>query len=156
MARVVETVAEAAPGFYLIDSDHGFVVHINASAERLRLVRDLAGKRLTAAGVNTETAEGARLVASELIGNAVRCCGDLVPLVVEVDAEDELGVWVKVHDPDSDHLPCRSGARMDDSEAESGRGLSLVDVLAPGWEVTVTPVGKQIRARLPYRGRNCA
>lgn len=156
MARMAETVAETAPGFYLIESDHGFVVHINASAERLRLVRDLAGKRLTAAGVNTETAEGAQLVASELIGNAVRSCGDLVPLVVEVDAVDELGVWVKVHDPDAGHLPRRSGARMDDAEAESGRGLPLVDVLAPGWEVTVTPVGKQIRARLPHQGRNCA
>lgn len=64
MARIAETVAEAAPGFYLIESDHGFVVHINASAERLRLVRDLADKRLTAAGVDTETAEGAQLVAS--------------------------------------------------------------------------------------------
>ncbi|MDT0445613.1 ATP-binding protein [Streptomyces johnsoniae] len=153
MALVAETVAEAAPGFYLIESVHGFVVHMNASAEHLRLVRELIGKRLMAAGVGTGTAEAAQLVTSELSGNAVRAYGDLVPLVIEVDVT-ELGVWVKVHDPDPGRLPHRRSVRMDDAAAESGRGLPLVDAFAPGWDVAVTPVGKQVRARVPLEGRN--
>lgn len=39
---------------------------------------------------------------------------------------------------------------MDDADAVSGRGLLLVDFLAPGWDVTLTPTGKQVRALLPY------
>lgn len=142
-------VAAASPGFYLRTRQSGFAVHISASQEHLQRVRELTGKTLTQAGVGEGTAESVQLGASELVGNAVRACGDLVPLVVEVDAV-ELGVRVKVHDPDSGRLPCRSKIPMDDAEAESGRGLGLVDVLAPGWDVIATPVGKQIRAQLPY------
>jgi hypothetical protein len=46
-------------------------------------------------------------------------------------------------------LPVREGVRLDDPEAESGRGLPLVDLLAPGWRVTGTPVGKQMRCWIP-------
>lgn len=143
------TVAVAGPGFYLQTRQSGFAVHISASQEHLRRVRELASQTLLQAGVGEDTAESAQLVASELVGNAVRACGDLVPLVVEVDTA-ELGVWVKVHDPDSGHLPCRCEVPMNDADAESGRGLGLVDVLAPGWDVIATPTGKQIRAQLPY------
>ncbi|MFI7337046.1 ATP-binding protein [Streptomyces sp. NPDC050085] len=153
MTLMAETVMEAAPGFYLVTKDRGFAVHINASADHLHLVREMAGKTLAEVGVDSETAENAQLVASELIGNAVRACGDLVPLVVEVEADtaDE-GVWVKVHDPDPVQMPERSGVAMDDPTAVSGRGLSLIDFLAPGWDVALTPIGKQVRAHLPYTG----
>lgn len=153
MTLMAETVMEAAPGFYLVTKDRGFAVHISASADHLHLVRELAGKALAEAGVSDETAQNVQLVASELVANAVRACGDLVPLVVEVetDAADD-GVWVRVHDPDPDHLPQRSGVQMDNTFAESGRGLSLIDYLAPDWDVARTPTGKQVRARLPYAG----
>jgi hypothetical protein len=99
----------------------------------------------------TDTVENVQLVASELVGNAVRAYGDLVPLVVEVETDDaEAGVWVKVHDPDPVRRPRRSRVAMDDAEAVCGRGLSLIDFLAPGWDVSVTPIGKQVRACLPY------
>ncbi|WP_267888241.1 hypothetical protein [Streptomyces sp. NRRL S-4] len=40
--------------------------------------------------------------------------------------------------------------QLDDVTAEFGRGLPLMDLLAPGWDVTLTPVGKQIRCLLPH------
>ncbi|MFE4336725.1 ATP-binding protein [Streptomyces sp. NPDC056831] len=151
MTLMAETVTEAAPGFYLMTKDRGFAVHISASADHLHLVRELAGKTLAEAGVGSATAENVQLVASELVGNAVRACGDLVPLVVEVETDAaEGGVWVRVHDPDPVQMPERSGVAMDDPTAVSGRGLSLIDFLAPGWDVALTSIGKQVRARLPY------
>jgi anti-sigma regulatory factor (Ser/Thr protein kinase) len=151
MVLMAETVTEAAPGFYLMTKDRGFAVHVSASADHLRRVRELAGKALAEAGVSSEMVENVQLVASELVGNVVRVYGDLVPLIVEVEADDgEGGVWVKVHDPDPVRRPRRSGVAMDDAEAVRGRGLLLVDYLAPGWDVSITPVGKQVRACLPY------
>lgn len=72
MTIMAETVPEAAPGFYLMTNDRGFAVHISASPAHLRLVRELAGRALAQAGVSPETAENAQLVASELVGNAVK------------------------------------------------------------------------------------
>ena len=148
---VTATVAEAAPGFYLLVRSTGFAVHMSASASHLRFVRELADATLTAAGVDAELAQDVQLVASELIGNSVRACGDFVPLVVEVDA-DPRGVTVKVHDPDRLALPKRS-EMPSDCGAESGRGLPLVDLLAPGWQVARTPTGKQISCHLPHGRR---
>ncbi|MEV6986235.1 ATP-binding protein [Sphaerisporangium sp. NPDC051017] len=139
---------EAEPGFYLARAASGFIVHMNVCEENLRAVRKVTLEVLAAAGVNIETAESARLVASELIGNAVRACGHWVPVVVEVE-QDTKGIWVKVHDPNPAHLPVRSGTAPDDPNAESGRGLWLLDALAPGWDVVLTPIGKQVRCLLP-------
>ncbi len=156
MTLMAETVTEAAPGFYLMTRDRGFAVHISASADHLCLVRELAGKALAEAGVDSETADNVQLVASELVGNAVRACGDQVPLVVEVDTE-ETGVSVKVHDPVRDRLPSRRSVALDDENAEDGRGLGLIDILAPGWRTRPTPIGKQIICRVPYgEGAACA
>ncbi|MFD0316243.1 ATP-binding protein [Streptomyces flavalbus] len=141
--------AVASPGFYLRTRPTGFAVHINASAAHLRRVRELAEKTLYEAGVDPGISETVLLVASELIGNSVRACGDHVPLVVEVDA-GQAGVSVRVHDPEPGRLPRRRPVALDDAEAESGRGLGLIDLLAPGWQVRSTPVGKQIVCSLPY------
>lgn len=149
MTVMAETVQEAAPGFYLMTYEHGFSAHINACREHLHRVRELTGKTLAQSGVGPEMAEDTQLVTSELIGNAVRACGDPVPLVVEVDAA-EAGVYVRVHDPDAERLPHRSGVALDDPAAVSGRGLALIDLLAPGWEVAITPIGKQVTACVPY------
>ena len=144
-----QTQAATSAGIYIQDRSAGFAVHMNASAERLRWVRELVGKRLCEAGVDASTSEMVQLVASELIGNSVRACGDHVPLVIEIDAGTN-AVSVKVHDPEPELLPHRRPVALDDEGAESGRGLGLVDVLAPGWRVLPTPVGKQIVCTLPY------
>nr|WP_228454180.1 ATP-binding protein [Streptomyces alkaliphilus] len=126
----------------------GFSVYFNADADRLRIIRDVTTRALRAAGAGTETCENARLVISELIGNCVRACGDGVPVVVDIEVEPT-GVWVRVHDPAGHRLPAPSPGTMDDPEAESGRGLALVDILAPGRRVVPTAVGKQVVCRLP-------
>ncbi|GAA2931645.1 hypothetical protein GCM10020221_29290 [Streptomyces thioluteus] len=150
MVTMADERAPAVPGFYLTERPGGFAVHMHSSAEHLRRVRHMTGQALCEAGVTADVAENAQLVTSELIGNAVTCCGPFVPLVVEVVAEP-VAVLVKVHDPDGEHLPDRAAAPLDDPDAESGRGLPLLDLLAPGWHTVITPVGKQIRCRVPYR-----
>ncbi|RCG31879.1 ATP-binding protein [Sphaerisporangium album] len=121
---------------------------MNVCEENLRAVREVTLSTLTAAGIDSETAEAARLVASELVGNAVRACGHWAPVVVEIES-GRRGVWVRVHDPDPDRVPVRATIAPDDDQAESGRGLWLLDALAPGWDVALTPIGKQVRCLLP-------
>jgi anti-sigma regulatory factor (Ser/Thr protein kinase) len=155
MFVVAEERAAAGPGFLLTSRSGGFTVHLIASACHARFVRELADKTLCEAGVDAETTASVQLVTSELIGNSVRACGDFVPLVVDIDTGPD-GVTVKVHDPDGDRLPCRAGTALDDETAESGRGLGLVDLLTSGWQVTRTPVGKQLSCRVDYQGGNRA
>ncbi|MFI8932469.1 ATP-binding protein [Streptomyces sp. NPDC053474] len=113
----------------------------------MRLVRQLTTKVLAAYGVGDDTAGTAQWVVSELAANAVRACGEHTPLVVEVYATSA-AVTVNVHDPDPLALPRRQAVALDSADAESGRGLALLDALAPGWTVRRSPVGKQIRCRI--------
>lgn len=88
-----------AVGRYARYRSRGFAAHINASGPNLRSVRELTVKALAELGVQGDVADTAQLVVSELVGNAVRACGDHVPVVVEVYAA-AFGVAVNVHDPD--------------------------------------------------------
>lgn len=133
-----------APGLYVRHREGGFVAHITASQFTFSTVRGLTATVPVAYGAGPEAADTARWVVSELLGNAKEACGDHAPLVVEVYATGR-AVAVNVHDPVGDQLPKRSDTAMDSSTAESGRGLDLLDVLAPGWHTVPTPVGKQIR-----------
>ncbi|MFI5758441.1 ATP-binding protein [Streptomyces sp. NPDC051569] len=137
-----------APGYYVRRRSRGFAAHINASGPHLRSVRELIAKVLAELGVDADAADSAQLVVSELVGNAVRAVGDHVPVVVEVYATS-FGVAVNVHDPDPLALPRRRGIALDDAVAESGRGLALLDVVAPGWHVIRSAIGKQVRCRVP-------
>ncbi|MFJ8001838.1 ATP-binding protein [Streptomyces sp. NPDC096310] len=138
----------ATLGHYLTPNPTGFSLHMSASPRNLRAVRGLTEATLRNAGVSPDGVDCAQLVLAELYSNAVNACGDYVPLVAEVEA-GAAGVWVRLHDPDQSRMPWHSGVAMSDPEAESGRGLRIVDVLAPGWDVLRTPVGKQIRCLLP-------
>ncbi|KFG01467.1 hypothetical protein IQ62_07180 [Streptomyces scabiei] len=143
-------------GWYHTPTPSGFVLHLTATPDHLRATRTLIAKTLADAGVGEDLVYSTQLVMSELCGNAVRACGDFVPLVAEVEvaplgcgADAGRGVRVRLHDPYRRTLPVRGGVRLDDPEAESGRGLPLVDLLAPGWRVAGTPVGKQVRCWIP-------
>ncbi|MFD4144092.1 ATP-binding protein [Streptomyces sp. NPDC058572] len=142
-------------GFYLAIRPDGFVLHMSASAGHLREMRNRVFKEVCGSGAGEEVAETARLVASELVGNAVRLCGPFAPVVVQV-ASLAREVLVQVHDPEPAAVPERRAAAPDNDRHESGRGLWILDALAPGWSVEPTPFGKQVRCRLPYEGRNCA
>ncbi|WP_327275968.1 ATP-binding protein [Streptomyces sp. NBC_01224] len=141
----------AALGHYLTPTPAGFSLHMSASPRNLRAVRGLTEATLLGSGVAPDLVDSAQLVLSELYGNAVHACGEFVPLVAEVEST-HAGVWVRLHDPDRMCLPHRSGVQLDDPEAESGRGLPLMDYFAPGWDVTLTPVGKQICCLLRHGG----
>ncbi|MEO3807950.1 ATP-binding protein [Sphaerisporangium sp. B11E5] len=143
----MEWSAAAKLGFYPAIHDRGLIVHMNVWAESLHGVRALITQVLGAKGVDGERVESVRLVASELIANAVRACGDWVPVVVEVEIASA-GIWIRVHDPNPNRLPVRSRTPPDDSDAETGRGLWLLDALTPGWSVERTPIGKQVQCLL--------
>lgn len=143
-------------GWYPTVTSTGFALHLSATPAHLHAVRGLVEKTLCGAGVDEALTHAVQLVLSELCGNAVRACGDFVPLVAQVELETRPGsaagpvaAWVRLHDPYHDTCPRLTGVRLDDPYAESGRGLALIDLLAPGWDVAVTPVGKQIRCRVP-------
>ncbi|MFF1484580.1 ATP-binding protein [Streptomyces sp. NPDC058319] len=139
---------QASCGFYLMHRDDGFALHMHASSEHLQQMRQVVFKTVTGSGIGEEVAESARLVASELVGNAVRLCGPWAPVVVQVFRQGDR-VLVQVHDPEPAALPERRGPAPDSAEAETGRGLWILDALAPGWRVEPTPVGKQITCTLP-------
>ncbi|MFJ9380350.1 ATP-binding protein [Streptomyces sp. NPDC101455] len=137
----------SVPGFYLRHRAGGFVAHITASEYAFSTVRGLTASVPVAYGAGQDTADTAKWVVSELLGNSVRACGDHVPLVIEVYATGH-GIQVNVHDPAAE-LPLHRGTvAMDSDTAESGRGLGLLDMLAPGWESAPSPVGKQIRCHI--------
>lgn len=142
-------------GFYLAIRPDGFVLHMSASAEHLSEMRVQVFKEVRGAGADEEVADAARLVASELVGNAVRLCGPWAPVVIQLGGLPDQ-VLVEVHDPEPAAVPHRRAAAPDNDRSESGRGLWILDVLAPGWTVEPSPVGKKIRCHLPYEGRNCA
>lgn len=141
---------QATCGFYLVHRDAGFALHMSASQEHLREMRQAVFKAVAGAGIGEEVAESARLVASELVGNAVRACGPWAPVVVQV-WPGERDVLVRVHDPEPDTRPVRGGLSPGNAEEVTGRGLWILDAIAPGWTVETTPLGKQITCTLPAR-----
>ncbi|WP_189097600.1 ATP-binding protein [Streptomyces kronopolitis] len=140
----------AACGFYLVHRADGFALHMSASAQHLREMRAEVFKAVTGAGGGEDVADRARLVASELVGNAVRLCGPWTPVIVQVVHHDQ-HVLVQVHDPEPAALPARRPQAQDNADAEGGRGLWILDALAPAGRCTTPPVGKQITCTLLCR-----
>ncbi|MEU6442491.1 ATP-binding protein [Streptomyces sp. NPDC047046] len=138
-------------GFYLVLRADGFVLHMSAGPDDLREMRDRVYSQVLGSGASEEIAEAARLLASELVGNAVRWCGSHAPVVVKISGLPR-EVVVRVHDPAPDAAPRRRSAAPDNAEHESGRGLWILDALAPGWTVEPTSFGKQICCRLSKDG----
>ncbi|MCU4183282.1 ATP-binding protein [Acidiferrimicrobium sp. IK] len=95
-------------------------------------------------GVSAEdTIDDALLVASELVGNAVRHCTGRIGLCVERLAEE---VEISVSD-DSTKLPAATDAVP---TSESGRGLTIVGALCSAWGVRpVAGHGKAVWGRVP-------
>ncbi|MFF2080602.1 ATP-binding protein [Kitasatospora sp. NPDC058162] len=140
------------PGLYLRQRPGGITAHLTACQDTVHTVRALALTVLLAHGIDLETAQSAQLVLSELLGNAIRACGEHVPLVVEVYRSRGIDAVVAVHDPLADTAPRRTDTPADSDEAECGRGLTLIDVLAPGWTVEPSPIGKRVCCRVRAAG----
>ena len=102
-------------------------------------------------GMSKDTAETAELLVSELVTNAVRFAGhpartlryseranaSLISLSLRHFRECLL---IEVYDTDS-NPPVRSGA---DEDAESGRGLMLVEALSKEWWYFLPPRGGKV------------
>ncbi|WP_157878074.1 ATP-binding protein [Streptomyces torulosus] len=136
------------PGLVVTEQGRGFRAEMTASMEAFSAVRALTRSVPSAFGANPELGVSAELVASELMGNVVRASpkDEPVPLIVEVYAVST-GVEVIVHDAVSGQ-PSRCDVALDSTEALSGRGLHLLDLLTDRWTVESSPLGKQIRCHL--------
>ncbi|MGW6295608.1 ATP-binding protein, partial [Streptomyces sp. NPDC055058] len=86
-----------------------------------------------------------QLCVSELVTNVVRHVGEGVPVTVRV-WRDGGRVRVGVTDPEPGVLPVLCGASG--AEAESGRGLVLLDALAVRWGVDREPGCKTVWCEL--------
>jgi anti-sigma regulatory factor (Ser/Thr protein kinase) len=112
----------------------------SASAVRRELTRDLQLH-----GLDDDTIDAATLVASELVGNAIRHTGVLENGALDIGwtvGPDEVVIYVE--DP-SHELPVRRHA---DPHCPNGRGLTIVEALASAWGVDPTPQGKRVWAKV--------
>lgn len=104
-------------------------------------------------GVPPEDLDLAVLIASELVGNAVRHAAPGPDGMIEVTWEqDESGLLIKVTDP-SAQLPRRLAPGPDEP---AGRGLSIVEALADRWGAEPFANGKCVWAHLPLQAAGLA
>ncbi|MFE4304717.1 ATP-binding protein [Streptomyces sp. NPDC056891] len=98
-------------------------------------------------------ADDAKLVASELIANAIKHAGGVVLIRIEVyELGSALGVVDR--DPDTEALPASpsNSSTKSTAVAMSGRGLFLVHNLSSTWSVEQTENGKIVIAVLTPAG----
>jgi anti-sigma regulatory factor (Ser/Thr protein kinase) len=89
------------------------------------------------AGVDEELVELCGLLVSEAVTNAVRhSAGKEFTVVVLPD------LWIEVWDEEPELAPFRRVVALD---SEGGRGLQLMEMCAPGWQVLETTDGKAVR-----------
>ena len=102
--------------------------------------RRFVGEALTGYAFDTDRAQ---LLASELVTNAIRHTSTKLQVEVTVD-DNELLISVEDGDP---RVP---QAREVPPDAETGRGLFLVERLAQGWGIDIDPTtsGKRVWFRL--------
>jgi len=107
-------------------------VTIPAVPEEVRVARAFVAGVL---GKSRPHADVALLLASELVANSVRHSGSAVPggFVTVAVAVGKAGIRVEVTDRCGDGAPVLLPAGCADSDAEGGRGMRLVDVLAARW-----------------------
>ena len=119
------------------------VLHDSASAA---LVRHQLQQELTRAGLTAATIDEVLLVATELVGNAVRHTVHRPDNLLEVSwTLDDAGVTVAVADPS----PVPPRPRTPTPEEPAGRGLRIVDALCDGWGVDATRDGKRVWGHVP-------
>lgn len=98
-------------------------------------VRRRLGAELSGAGLPADVVGDATLVASELVGNAVRYARPLVGGVLEVTwSVDADRIMLRVSDGGGASVPVRHDAGPADVR---GRGLTIVAALARAWGVEV-------------------
>ncbi|WP_381794977.1 ATP-binding protein [Streptomyces niveus] len=125
-------------------SDRHFGVLLSPTPRGARLARRLTTAHLLAWDLPPRTIETAEQVTAELATNAAthgRLSGR--DFLVELSRTDDGRVLrIEVTDTRGDRLPGLN-PQLPPPEAESGRGLLLVEVLADRWGVTQGPVPRK-------------
>lgn len=111
-----------------------------------RLARDELSAWMQGCGPSAELTEDARLVVSELVGNAVRHARPLPDSTMQVAwscADD--GLDISVTDGGAATVPQRLDAGLSDL---AGRGLAIVEALADRWWIEAKKSGTTVHALL--------
>lgn len=95
--------------------------------------------------------DGASIVVSELVTNALVHCDDSGPITVGLELrEAQVLLWVR------DSSPAVPAQRRADEQAEDGRGLDIVSQIASHWGIEPQATGKRVFALLPLSPARCA
>lgn len=97
--------------------------------------------------VESDIADDAELLVTELVTNAVIHARTGIRLEV---VQDEDGIQFSV----TDHSTRQVQLRLPAADAVTGRGIFLLDQLAPNWEVVPVAGGKMIRFNLSTSNRS--
>jgi anti-sigma regulatory factor (Ser/Thr protein kinase) len=116
------------------------------AAESAHVARDRLASWMEELSVDEEDRDDARLVISELIGNAVRHARPLDDGTVQVTwTADDSGLSISVTDGGSRTAPERVDASLSDL---SGRGLAIVEALTVRWWIETTRSHTTVHALL--------
>ena len=128
---------------------HVGAIRVRHEPTSAAVVRRCLADDLDAHGIARERIEEILVVASELVGNAIRHTGAVrsEPLEVTWDV-DAAGVTVRVGDSSCDELKPRTPT----TEESGGRGLAIVAAMSDDWGVQWRDRGKQVWAHVPACG----
>ncbi|MGW7275500.1 ATP-binding protein [Streptomyces sp. NPDC054864] len=131
-----------------------FAQRLSATRRGARLARRLTAHQLEAWGIphGSELSDAAAHITAELAANAVTH-GHVPGRDFELRlfyAEAERTLRIEVSDARGDRIP---QLRPPDPEAETGRGLRLVEATAATWGVAERRIGKTVWAELRILGR---
>lgn len=108
----------------------GWELPFLAEPEEVAALRRIVRLHLTQWGL-PEVIEAAQLCVSELVANVIAHVGPQTPTTFGLTMKDTY-VRIEVSDPDTRALPTLVAAEAD---AESGRGMALLDAVADRWGV---------------------
>ena len=129
----------------IVESDP-FGLHLPFSAESARVAREQLLAWLADLDAGEESRDDARLVVSELVGNAVRHARPLPDGTMHVGwARGPEGLDIAVSDGGSRTDPIRIDAGVGDL---AGRGLAIVETLASSWWVESSRTRTTVHALL--------
>jgi anti-sigma regulatory factor (Ser/Thr protein kinase) len=135
---MVRSASPPASRWPAVASEEVFPPQASAAGQARELVR----RCYQGWNVSPTSLDDAVLVVDEAVANVIRHAR--TPLVVTVSFDGEsllLGV--------TDGVAASPRVRGTASDAETGRGLQIIDLLAAEWGVEQTAVGKRLWARLP-------
>lgn len=104
-----------------------------AEADGVSALRSLVRAQLEGWGIQ-EVSDAAQLCVGELVANVIRHIGPGTPTTLSVSLSGGR-LRIEVRDPDPRALPTLSEVGLD---AESGRGMALIDAVTERWGVDLT------------------